>query len=86
MLLLIINCKIHPNFKMLNENLCTGESKNYVRCVRAQSTWHCLSRLFGERVKRIDSRVSLLAVLIQELFCEGVPGDSDGLPSLETGP
>lgn len=42
--------------------------------------------LSGERVKKIDSRVSLLAILIQELFCEGVPGDSDGLPSLETGP
>lgn len=43
MLLLMIDCKVHPNFEMLNGKLCIGESKDYVRCVGAQSTWYCLS-------------------------------------------
>lgn len=41
--------------------------------------------LLGEHIKKTDSRLLLLAILVQGLFCKDAPGDSSGLSSWETG-
>lgn len=78
------------NAKMKKCMLMNLRNTQDVLELRAQgivSCGHLRGRGKGEAaVKKTEPSTSLLAILIPRPLCKGAPGDSDGLPSLETGP
>ena len=66
--------------------MCIDKSK---KCIKMRENIEQMALrglcLLGEHIKKTDSRLLLLAILVQGLFCKDAPGDSNGLSSWETG-